>query len=85
MELVENDDACRAQIRIVEEKAKQDARRDDEQPRLRAVLAVEADRVADGIPEGFTALVGDAPRGGAGGEAARLQDQDAAGASKSRG
>jgi hypothetical protein len=48
-----------------------------EQPRARPGAALEAHRVADGLAHGFAQQLRDAGGGGPGGEAARLQHQDA--------
>ena len=76
MELVEEDDADRFEEGIVLQHAEQDAGRYDEDAGLRAALAVKADLIADLVAESSAALHCHAAGGGAGGQAARLQEQD---------
>ncbi len=77
VELVEDHSAGRFEVRVVLQHVQQDAGRDGQDARVRAGLPVEADVIANFIAQPRAALVGHAARGGAGGEAARLQHDDA--------
>jgi hypothetical protein len=77
VELVKKDCARRLQVRIVVQKAQQDAWRDDEEPCVATGAAVEADVVADLVAQTHSALGSYAPRGSPGRQSARLQKEDA--------
>src|SRR5262249_31383070 len=78
VELVEEDGAGGLEEGVVVQQAEEDAGGDGEDAGVRPGLAVEADVVADLLPDGAAALLGHAAGGSAGSEAARLQQEDAA-------
>jgi hypothetical protein len=77
VELVEEDHAHVGQRRIILQPPEQNPFRHEANPRAHAGLVVEADLVADLLPELPAALPGDARGDGPGGDAARLQHDDA--------
>ncbi len=78
MELVEHHGADAAELGIAHQPPRQDALGDEADPRARAADVLEAHLVADGLAGRLAELFGDALRGHARGEAARLEDQDLA-------
>ncbi len=76
MELVEQDGPDGFEERVILNPADQDARGDGEDARARPGAAVEAHLVADLLAQLPAALLDHAPSRGAGGQAARLQQND---------
>ena len=81
VKLVQNHRRHPAQLGIVHQTPDQEAFGDVEQPRLAARGGFEPDLVSDGRAQGFPAHPRHPLRRGAGGDAARLQNQDRAGES----
>src|SRR5439155_16175729 len=72
------DGAGRFEVGIAVKHLQENARRDGDDARGGSIAAIEADVIADLVAERAAAFGGHAAGGGTGGEAARLQEQDAA-------
>ena len=83
MEFVKDDGADPGQLGIKGHLAQQDSLGDEADPRPLAHPRLEADLVADEFPEACPRLLGDTAREHAGGEPARLEDDDLAGSQES--
>ena len=76
VKFVEDDPADAVEGRVVLQKARQDAFGDDFDARVAPDLRVHAHAVADGLAGLLAEEIGHAARGGAGGQAARLQHDE---------
>jgi hypothetical protein len=77
VELVENDYTSRFEERIVVQQTNENPRRDNDNARLSAALAIEPHMIADFLAEPSAALARHAPSGRTRGEPARLQHENA--------
>ena len=76
VEFVEHDNACAAKVRVGKQAASKDAFGEKSEAGLGPSELLEANLVADGIPDSLSTFLGDATRRHASSDAARLQDEN---------